>query len=162
MSAFPLFIFGFASIFCMLCVFSTQEGETVFFVERSIYLYGTAGQILQGEGYQNLTAASKLHCARKCFSDRGCFSINCSDGVSRCELNGASATRFPSALSRWSGTSYYGQEKVHYAKKQILKNCERFLFLKTVSILRLYIFEMIYHFKIIQRKTKTVSEQKKR
>ena len=82
-------------------------------VHQSQFFHRVPNQSLAGQQYRNLTGArSKLQCCAACLADPGCFSVQYSDRGELCQLNGASASRFPLTMTTVTGTSYYGPEKV--------------------------------------------------
>ncbi|XP_038076671.1 uncharacterized protein LOC119744681 [Patiria miniata] len=113
MSVVPILMMGLVVAFCMAWrAAASQQGGSLALRSAHQYFYGSGNQVLLGEGYRNLTGASKMHCSKECLSDDRCFSFNYWNGnVSRCELNGASATRFPLAVRGWTGSYYCGPEK---------------------------------------------------
>ncbi|XP_038069779.1 uncharacterized protein LOC119738875 [Patiria miniata] len=79
------------------------------------YFNGIANHVLPGHVYGNLTVASRVLCGRECLIDDRCFSFHYSEGKRRCELNGATASRYPLALIERTGTNYYGPEQASFA-----------------------------------------------
>ncbi|XP_038069276.1 uncharacterized protein LOC119738451 [Patiria miniata] len=77
---------------------------------------GVANRVLPGHVYRNLTVRCQFVCARVCLADRCCFSFHYSEGERRCELNGATASRYPLALIERTGTNYYGPEEPSFAE----------------------------------------------
>ncbi|XP_038066732.1 uncharacterized protein LOC119736795 [Patiria miniata] len=75
------------------------------------YFNGVANRVLPGHGYRNLTVASPVLCGRECLIDDRCFSFHYSEGKMRCELNGATASRYPMDLTEMDGIFYYGPEE---------------------------------------------------
>ncbi|XP_038066734.1 uncharacterized protein LOC119736798 [Patiria miniata] len=78
------------------------------------YFNGVANRVLPGHGYRNLTLPSLAMCSRECLIDDRCFSFHYSEGERRCELNGATTSRYPMALIERAGTDYFGPEEVGY------------------------------------------------
>ena len=87
---------------------------------ESLLFHNVPGCLLQGRGYRNLTGLSPLRCAKQCLRGSRCFSFNYLHRERRCELNGASASRSPSALEGKPGTSYYGPEEVSITSSSAL------------------------------------------
>ena len=79
---------------------------------RSLYFSGVANRILHGYGYRNLTGISAISCGNLCMSDTRCMSINYYEREKLCELNGATASQHPGAVTEMTG-SYYGPEEVN-------------------------------------------------
>ncbi|XP_038077320.1 uncharacterized protein LOC119745167 [Patiria miniata] len=113
MSVVPILMMGLAVAFCVAWrAAASQQSGSLALRSAHQYFYGSGNRVLLGEGFRNLTGASKMHCSKECLSDDRCFSFNYWNGtVSRCELNGASATRFPLAVRGWTGAYYCGPEK---------------------------------------------------
>ncbi|XP_038066733.1 uncharacterized protein LOC119736796 [Patiria miniata] len=72
---------------------------------------GVANRVLPGHDHRNLTVASPVLCGRECLIDDRCFSFHYSEGERRCELNGATASRYPMELIEMEGIFYYGPEE---------------------------------------------------
>ncbi|XP_022103309.1 uncharacterized protein LOC110986033 [Acanthaster planci] len=72
---------------------------------------GIANRVLLGHGYRNVTVASLVRCGWECLLEDSCFSFHYSEGEKRCELNGATVSRFPLALIETTGNNYYGPEQ---------------------------------------------------
>ncbi|XP_022103310.1 uncharacterized protein LOC110986034 [Acanthaster planci] len=77
---------------------------------------GITDRVLLGHGYRNLTVVSPVWCGRECLIDNRCFSFHYSEGERRCELNGATVSRFPLALIETMGTNYYGPQQQTFAE----------------------------------------------
>ncbi|XP_038066945.1 uncharacterized protein LOC119736971 [Patiria miniata] len=77
---------------------------------------GVTNRVLPGHGYRNLTVVSRVLCGRECLMDDRCFSFHYSKGERRCELNGATASRYPMAVTERAATDYYGPEEARFAE----------------------------------------------
>ncbi|XP_038069632.1 uncharacterized protein LOC119738755 [Patiria miniata] len=80
------------------------------------YFNGVANRVLPGHGYCNLTLPSLAMCGMECFIDDRCLTFHYSEGERRCELNGATASRYPMALIERAGTDYFSPEQPSFAE----------------------------------------------